>query len=66
MHGSCRGCNLFVLNEEDGSMVCEVLDGREALHQCPALAEFVMFEGIKLYGVNKPPERRSRLKSGRR
>lgn len=60
MWGDCRDCPSW--EQRECEIVCAVLDGREALHECPALTEFVRFEGIKLYGVNKPPERRSSLK----
>lgn len=58
--GSCRDCPCW--EEREGEIVCQVLDGREELRECPELADFVRFENIKLYGVNKPPEKRSRLR----
>jgi hypothetical protein len=40
---------------EDGEIVCTVLDGREALRECPELQARIDHHGIKLYGVNAPP-----------
>ena len=54
--GVCRGCNLLV--ERDGVMVCQALDGLEPLRNCPELDEYIQFEGIQLYGVNKPPPKK--------
>jgi hypothetical protein len=56
MYGACRDCPLIDTDEE-GVIRCQVLDGAEPTMQCPALIEHVRFEGIKLYGENKPPER---------
>lgn len=62
--GGCRSCVLFEQREagECGSDypedVCQVLDGREDTRECPELADHIRYEGVKLYGVNKPPPKR--------
>lgn len=56
MYGDCRDCPL-IARDDEGVTRCQVLDGAEPALQCPALIEHVRFEGIKLYGENKPPER---------
>lgn len=53
--GDCRDCPMYEQRECD--IVCTVLDGRETVWQCPVLVDFIRFEGIKLYGENKPPEK---------
>lgn len=55
-HGPCRGCHYLV--ESDGEMRCQVMDGQEPARECPVLSEFIGFEGIQLYGVNKPPPKK--------
>lgn len=62
MWGSCRDCMLRVYDEERGVIECQALEGTEEIRECPALVEFIRYEGIKLYGVNKPPEKRSSLR----
>jgi hypothetical protein len=37
----CGKCHYF----EDGS-ICQVLDGREPPHECPALQEYLDFESV--------------------
>jgi hypothetical protein len=56
IYGDCRDCPLIETDDE-GVVRCQVLNGQEPALQCPALIEYVRFEGIKLYGENKPPER---------
>jgi hypothetical protein len=62
--GECRGCILYVQREagewdaEYGSHACQVLLGQEDTRECPELADHIRFEGVKLYGVNKPPPKR--------
>lgn len=56
MYGECRHCPLRDQDDYD-VLQCQVLQGAEPALQCPALIEHVRFEGIKLYGENKPPER---------
>ena len=62
--GACRSCILYEQREagecglDYGGHVCQALDGREALHECPELADRIRFEGVKLYGVNKPPPKK--------
>lgn len=65
MWGSCRDCPLREARtaEETHSgcheEVCQVVEGREDTRECPELADHVRFEGVQLYGVNKPPPRRA-------
>lgn len=54
--GKCKGCML--LEEHVGEMLCQALDGRERMDACPELAELIQYEGVKLYGVNRPPPKR--------
>jgi hypothetical protein len=62
--GSCRGCVFYAQREDGewgsdgGSHHCEVMDGRDELRECPELADHIRYEGVKLYGVNKPPPKR--------
>lgn len=44
----CKDCPL-----SEGYGECQVLTGQEPAAQCPALQEFIRYEGIKLYGVNR-------------
>jgi hypothetical protein len=60
--GTCRDCIMREYSEEDGGIRCQVLEGREELMGCPELAEYVRYEEIKLYGANKPPERKTSLR----
>lgn len=62
MWGDCRDCHLRVYDEERGVVECQALTGQEEVRECPALADVIRFEGIRLYGVNKPPEKRSSLR----
>lgn len=62
MWGTCRDCMLSVYVEEEGAQLCQVLTGQEPTRECPELADLIRYEGIKLYGVNKPPEKRSCLR----
>lgn len=53
--GACRDCWMReARTEEEGGLVCTVLDGREPELKCPELQEHIRYHGIKLYGVNKP------------
>lgn len=62
--GECRSCILYVQREagewdsEYGSHACQVLLGQEETRECPELADRIRFEGVQLYGVNKPPPKR--------
>lgn len=62
MWGDCRDCPCYAVDEERGVIECQALEGTEAIRECPALIDFIRYEGIKLYGVNKPPEKRSSLR----
>lgn len=55
--GECRGCPL-IDEGGDGERICQVVAGIEEIMQCPELADAVRFEGVKLYGVNRPPEKK--------
>lgn len=55
--GACRDCTMCEFVPEEGENRCQVLDGRDTTMQCPELAEHVRYEGIKLYGINRPPEK---------
>lgn len=55
--GSCRDCVFRVVDAE--GLKCQVLEGLDAIIECPDLAEYIRFEGIQLYGVNRAPEKRS-------
>jgi hypothetical protein len=52
----CRDCIHYEVDEVEG-LRCKVLHGGEAIMECPALVEHVRYEGIKLYGVNAPPQK---------
>lgn len=43
---------------DDGLPECAVENGRETWHEAPCVADHVRYEGIKLYGVNRPPEKK--------
>lgn len=60
--GDCRDCVHVEIDEETTERRCQVLEGREALLNCPALADTIRYEGVKLYGVNRPPERAGALR----
>ena len=49
----CNGCHFKVNCSETFDIQCEVEQQKEPQHRCPALAEFIDFNGIKLYGRNK-------------
>ena len=53
--GECRGCNMYVTNDE-GVSHCQVLEGLDKLVLCPALQEFIRYNEIRLYGVNADAE----------
>lgn len=52
--GACRHCNCM----DDNGYECQVESGREPPQQCPELQDVLRSEGVKLYGVNKPPPKR--------
>lgn len=58
---TCRDCPHVEIDEYTQDRRCQVLDGREPAVTCPQLAEYIGFEEIKLYGVNRPPKTRSWL-----
>lgn len=62
--GKCRDCPLRVEPDagEEGEIHCQVLCGQEPSLQCPELLDFIRYEGIKLYGVNRPPEKKTSLR----
>lgn len=55
----CRDCPLYEVDHERGVIECQALEGREELRECPALIDVIRHEGVKLYGVNRPPEKRN-------
>jgi len=61
--GGCRDCPLREQRDDNGcEFVCQVIEGREPARNCPALDEHVRFHGIRLYGVNKPPAPKGRVR----
>lgn len=60
--GSCRDCILRVEPEDGGEIHCQVLSGQEPSVRCPELIDFIRYESIKLYGINKPPEKKVSLR----
>jgi hypothetical protein len=61
----CRDCMLREEREDftDGLVIeCQVIEGREHVRECPAWQDVVQGNEIRLYGVNKPPERRCGLR----
>jgi hypothetical protein len=58
---ACKGCYNLEQSDEEG-YTCKVLVGGESVRTCEALQEFITFEGIKLYGVNKPPPKKRGLR----
>lgn len=65
MWGVCRACLLRESREagecgrDYGEEVCQVVEGREDNRECPELADHIRYEGVRLYGVNKPPPKRA-------
>lgn len=53
LYGGCRDCHLREANEDDGTITCQVLEGRERTIQCPALQEHIQYEEIRLYGEQR-------------
>ena len=47
--GECRNCNF----KDDNGYECQVVQGLEPAVKCPGLEEFIRYNGIKLYGVNR-------------
>ena len=43
----CRDCHFI----DEGE--CQVVQGRDVAMECPALQEFIRYEGIKIYGANR-------------
>lgn len=68
--GGCRSCVLYEQREagecgsDYGSHHCQVVEGQEETRECPELAERIRFEGVQLYGVNKPPPKRMGWRRG--
>lgn len=54
-YGECRSCPL--LEQTDEGNVCRALDGGEPVMECEALQDRIRYEGIKLYGMNRPPKK---------
>lgn len=46
--GDCRDCNY--LDESSGYRACQVIDGADAVTECPVWREFVRSNEVKLYG----------------
>jgi hypothetical protein len=63
-YGECRRCPLR--DESDDGFTCAVLEQREPPRECEALEDKIQYEGIKLYGVNRPPDKGRGLKVFRR
>ncbi len=61
MWTGCRDC-FFLEADDDGNRRCQVVDGREDALQCPVLDGTIRFEGIRLYGANKPPPKKGKLR----
>lgn len=53
IYGECRECHLREANDDDCTITCQVLEGRERTKQCPALQDHIRYEGIKLYGEQR-------------
>lgn len=58
--GECMDCSLREVDDETGEIRCQALEGREELRECPELESHIRHHDIKLYGVNRPPERITR------
>lgn len=56
--GPCQGCSLFEPWSGGEEARCQVEGGQEPPRECPELADHIRFEGVKLYGVNKPPPKK--------
>lgn len=62
--GGCRGCVFYAQRGPEewddgyGLHTCQVLLGQEEVRECPELADHIHYEGVRLYGVNKPPLKR--------
>lgn len=62
-HDKCRDCRMYQEYENrDGLMIpfCAAIDGIETFHEAECIQDHIAYHEIKLYGVNKPPERRKR------
>lgn len=51
---TCRDCRLF----DRERFECQYLEGLESMHEAECITEHVRYHAIKLYGVNKPPEKK--------
>lgn len=56
-YDSCRACPMYETSD-DGMPECAVENGRETWHEAPCVMDHVRYEGIKLYGVNRPTEKK--------
>lgn len=45
--GECEHCNN--LNVDEDRPTCDVVEGTEDAHECPAWQDFVHFNGIRIY-----------------
>jgi hypothetical protein len=57
----CKGCYNLEQSDEEG-YTCKILVGGESVMTCEPLTELIAFEGVKLYGVNKPPPKKAGLR----
>ena len=46
--GACDGC--LCVDKDDDALLCQVLDGRERVTECPLWQEYVEFNEIRLLG----------------
>lgn len=64
LYDKCRGCRMYQLLPADDQgfeqPFCAALEGIETFHEAECIQEHVAANEIKLYGVNKPPEKRKR------
>ena len=61
LYATCRDCNMYYV-DDDGQAQCQVIEGRESWHEAPCVQEHIAWHEIRLYGENKPPEKRSSLR----
>lgn len=56
----CKGCVFQEQRDADEGhgVVCQVVEGREPAARCPELEDYIRYEGIRQYGVNKVVKRR--------
>lgn len=60
---TCKDCHF--LDEHEGVMLCQVLEGQDKVIYCPELQEVIRYNEVRLYGVNadekiENPKRRRR------